>query len=77
MESEITKLSSSNHRKNKNDDDSSGVVQTHESLSVNTLLETSTNDCKETYLSRISYLKCYYTNATSLNNKFFEFIEEL
>ena len=77
MESEITKLSSSNHRKNKNDDDSSGGVQTHESLSVNTLLETSTNDCKETDLSRISYLKCYYTNATSLNNKFDEFIEEI
>ena len=51
-------------------------VQTHESLNVNTLLEASMN-IKAVDLSRQSFLKCFYTNATSLNNKFDELIEEI
>ena len=76
MESEITRLSNSNHRKNSKDNGSSGGAQTDESLSVNTPLETST-DCKVNDWIRQRFIKCFYTNATSLNNKFDEFIEEI
>ena len=45
-------------------------------MSVNTPLETST-DCKVNDWIRQRFIKCFYTNATSLNNKFDEFIEEI
>jgi hypothetical protein len=58
------------------DSASSGKVQTLESLNVNTLQESSINK-KEIGFSRQSYINCFYTNTTSLNNKFDEFIEEI
>ena len=56
-------------------EETSGGVHTLESLNVNTLLGPSSK--QKVDLSRQNYFTCFYTNATSLNNKFDEFIEEI
>ena len=79
MESGITRLSSSKQRQfNQSklvDDVSGGGVQTQESLNVNTLLDPPIE--RKVDLSRQKYLNCFYTNATSMNNKFDELINEI
>ena len=69
-------MNHSNQNQNSKENSFSGEVQTHESLNVNTLQESSINK-KEIGFSRQSYINCFYTNTTSLNNKFDEFIEEI
>ena len=86
MELEITKLESleqinqlikeRNQGLNSKSNVFSGGVQTRESLNVNTLLEASKNN-EGIDLRKQSFLNCFYTNATSLNNKFDEFVEEI
>jgi len=70
-------MNHSNQNQNSKENSFSGGVQTHESLNVNTLLKQSIKECNLNGLSEQSYLNCFYTNATSLNNKFDEFIEEI